>query len=317
MSDDLPPMPEDGESVIGLLEVEPSPVEDEYFEFKDGSYFESSSPSPTPSWQPSRTSTLGLGNHRPSYYLLRIQKYTSYAFTVFSTLHIANTSLIPLLTRSVSESNRYLLLTRPFYQSALTEPLLVAIPLLAHVSSGIALRFYRRHQALRRYGAESHQDRRKIPWPPFSGTSLLGYALLPFAGFHIWTTRILPLYMHGDSSMIGLGYISHGFALHPAVSFAGFAALVSAGVWHTTWGWARWLGLAPTQTTETGSQRSITKKRRWYNINGVAALVTGLWLAGSLGIIGRGGKTDGWIGREFDDLYKVVSLIGKLNKLYV
>lgn len=243
----------------------------------------------------------------------RVQKYSSYAFTIFASFHIANTSLIPLLTRSVHESNRYLLLTRPFYQSALTEPLLVAIPLVAHVSSGIALRLYRRRQALHRYGAESHQDRRKIPWPPFSGTSVLGYALLPFAGFHIWTTRILPVYMHGDSSLISLGYISHGFSLHSVVSFAGFAALVSVGAWHTTWGWARWLGLAPTQVTEMDSRRQIVKKRRWYGINAVSALVTGLWLAGSLGVVGRGGKTDGWIGREFDELYKCVPLIGKWN----
>lgn len=49
--------------------------------------------------------------------------------------------------------------------------------------------------------------------------------------------------------------------------------------------------------------RHLSKKRRWYGINAVSAVVTGLWLAGSLGIVGRGGKTGGWIGREFDELY--------------
>jgi hypothetical protein len=118
--------------------------------------------------------------------------------------------------------------------------------------------------------------------------------------------------------MIGLGYISHGFALHPFVSFAGFTAMVSVGIWHTTWGWARWLSLTPTQVTQSDSesQKRLMEKRRWYGINGIAVLATGLWLAGSLGVVGRGGKTDGWIGREFDELYKAVPLIGRLNWLH-
>lgn len=115
-------------------------------------------------------------------------------------MHIANTSIIPLFTRSVAESNRYLLLTRPYYQSALAEPLLVAIPLVAHVTSGIALRFYRRRQALHRYGAETERDRKTIPWPPISGTSVLGYLTTIAVGAHAWTTRFLPMYMHTETT---------------------------------------------------------------------------------------------------------------------
>lgn len=241
--------------------------------------------------------------------MLRVQRYSSYAFTVFAAFHVANTAVIPLLTRSVSESNRYLLLTRPYYQSALCEPLLVALPLISHVSSGIALRLYRRSQALKRYGAETHRDRRTIPWPALSGTSALGYALVPLAGFHLWSTRILPLYMHGDNSMISLSYISHGFALHPFVSFAGFTALIGIGAFHFTWGWAKWLDRSPAQVGEAESKRHLTRKRRWYSINAIATCLTGLWLAGGLGVVGRGGKTDGWIGREFDELYRTMPLI--------
>ncbi|KAF1959594.1 hypothetical protein CC80DRAFT_523575 [Byssothecium circinans] len=301
--DDRPPMGDEESGVMGLTEVEPSPVEETPAEFKEG-YFPST-PSST------RTSTLGLGNHGPAYYLSRAQKYSSYAFTVFASFHIANTSIIPLLTRSVPESNRYLLLTRPYYQSALTEPILIALPLAAHIASGIALRFYRRRQALKRYGAETHGDRRKIPWPPLSGTSALGYVLVPLASLHIWTTRIFPVYMHGDNSMISLSYISHGFALHPVVSFAGFTAMVGVGVWHFVWGWAKWLGLSPPQVSDIESKRHLIRKRRWYGINAVSALVAGLWLAGGLGIVGRDGKTGGWIGREFDELYNSMPLIGR------
>ena len=245
-------------------------------------------------------------NNRP---VLRIQKYSSYTFAAFTALHFTNISLIPLATRSVLESNRYLLLTRPYYQSAITEPLLVGIPLVAHVTSGIALRLYRRRQALQRYGAETKGDRRTIPWPALTGTSALGYALLPFASFHVWTTRILPLYAHGDSSLINLSYISHGFGLHRFVSFAGFTALVGTGVWHFVWGTAKWLNLAPSQVKAAESQKSLVRKRRWYVINGIAAAITTLWLAGGLGVIGRDGKVDGWIGREYDELYSYIPII--------
>jgi hypothetical protein len=240
-----------------------------------------------------------------------VQKYSSYTFAIFASFHIANTSIIPLITRSVAESNRYLLLTRPYYQSVLAEPLIVAIPLIAHVSSGIALRIYRRRQALFRYGAETHRDRKTIPWPALSGTSTLGYLTTVVVGAHVWTTRILPMYMHGDSSMISLSYVSHSFELFPYLGFAGMTGLVGISVWHMVWGAAKWLGLAPSQVTDTDSPRHLVKKRRWYGINAAAALVTGLWLAGGLGIVGRGGKTVGWIGREFDELYKSLPLIGR------
>ncbi|KAF2280117.1 uncharacterized protein EI97DRAFT_464142 [Westerdykella ornata] len=274
MGDGLPETPDAGMEVTGLTEVEPSPVEETPIEFKE-EYFPFStvrSASPT-------TSVLGLGSHGPAYYLTRVQKYSSYAFTVFTAFHITNTSIIPLLTKSVTESNRYLLLTRPYYQSALTEPLLVAIPLVAHITSGLALRFYRRSQSLRRYGAETRRDKKTIPWPPLSGTSALGYLSVVAVGSHMWTTRILPLYMHGDSSLINLSYVSHSFELFPYLAFGGMTALVGIATWHTVWGWAKWLGFLPSQVTVTDSRRHLIKKRRWYMINAASALVAGLWMA--------------------------------------
>lgn len=239
----------------------------------------------------------------------RIHKYSSYAFGIFTALHITNTSLVPLAVRSVPDANRYLLLTRPYYQSTLAEPLVVALPLLAHISAGIALRLYRRRVALQRYGAETRTDKRRIPWPALSGTAALGYALLPLAGFHVWTTRILPLYMHGDSSLISLSFVAHGFATHPVLSAAGFAALVGTAVVHFVWGAAHWLGWTPAQVGVYAEQKQLVRKRRWYGINAVAALVSGLWLAGGLGVVGRAGKTGGWVGREFDELYRYIPFL--------
>jgi hypothetical protein len=66
MSDDLPPTPEEGEGVMGLMEVDPSPVEETPVEFKEG-YFPDTESQSKPR-VPTRTSTLGLGNHGPAYY---------------------------------------------------------------------------------------------------------------------------------------------------------------------------------------------------------------------------------------------------------
>ncbi|KAJ9621220.1 hypothetical protein H2203_007272 [Taxawa tesnikishii (nom. ined.)] len=307
-----------------LQELEPSPVDDSPSDTRD-SYFPSSEPEqqqqqqqqqdgasdprPTPL---KRSSTLGLNSHSPVWYLTRIQKYSSYAFSVFAAFHITNTSLIPLATRSVSASEPYLLLTRPYYQSwPLAEPFVVALPLLAHVGSGIALRLYRRKQSLEWSGAETRRDKRQVPWPKVSGTSKLGYVLTPLVLGHAFVNRVLPLWKEGGSSSINLSYVSHAFARHPAVSFVGFAALIAAGAWHTVWGWAKWWNLAPAQVTMGGVEGQVTRKRRWYAVNAVSALVAALWMAGGLGVVGRGGRVDGWVGREYDELYQSIPIVGR------
>ncbi|KAL5630179.1 hypothetical protein BROUX41_000051 [Berkeleyomyces rouxiae] len=90
------------------------------------------------------------GSQNLIYYLARVQRYSSYTFSIFTTIHIANTSLVPLLVRTVSASETYLLQARELYQTPLTEPLLVGLPIVAHVGSGVALRFLRRARNLRR-----------------------------------------------------------------------------------------------------------------------------------------------------------------------
>ena len=59
MSEEPLETPDAGEGVMGLTEVDPSPVEETPAEYKDA-YF--------PPIETSRTSTLGLGNHGPAYY---------------------------------------------------------------------------------------------------------------------------------------------------------------------------------------------------------------------------------------------------------
>ena len=300
----------DRDNLASLQEVEPSPVEETPSDSKDNYFPDSSGTS-----SPKTTSSVGLSGHSTTWYLRRIQKYSSYAFSAFTVAHIANTSLIPLATGSVHASEGSLLLTRPYYQSwPIAEPFLIIIPLMAHIGSGLALRLYRRNVNASRYGAETRSEKKQYRdqlWPAVSGISKLGYLSVPLLVGHTFINRGIPDQFPGGSTNIGLSYVSHAFAKHPIVSFSGFAALISVTVFHATWGWAKWLGYTPDQTTATGYERQIAKKRRWYIINGVASAVTALWMAGGFGVIGRGGEAGGWVGRIYDEMYQRIPLVGQ------
>ena len=302
----------DHDSVLGLQEVEPSPVEETPFGSKEGYFDSESTENPA---QPHQTHTLGLSQHSPVWYLSRIQKYSSYVFTAFAGAHIVNTSIIPLVTRSVPESERYLLLTRPYYQAIPAEPLLIIIPLWAHVISGVALRVYRRNLNAKRYGDEEGRAKPSFFssqfWPKVSGISKLGYPFVYLLVGHVFINRAIPNQLPGGSSNVNLSYVSHAFAKHPAISYAGFAALLTVGCFHITWGWAQWLGLTPNQVKVSGPERQVWKKRRWYIINGLAAAVTGLWMAGGFGVIGRAGEAPGYVGRMYDEMYRRIPLVGE------
>ncbi|KAI9820294.1 MAG: hypothetical protein M1827_005916 [Pycnora praestabilis] len=297
------------EDSLSLQEVEPSPVDDDPIDVEKDGYFPPDSTKPPPPL--ARSSTLGLGGHSAVYYLNHIHKYSSYTFSIFLAFHVTNTSIIPIVTRSLSTSDTYLLLTRPYYQSPLAEPLIIILPLLAHITSGIALRLYRRRQLAEWYGADTKAERRRLPWPKLSGTSALGYALIPLVAGHAFVNRIIPLWVEGGSSSIGLQYVAHGFAKHPAVAFAGYAVLVGTAAWHVVWGWAKWLGVNPSQVVEGGPEGVLRRKRRWYGVNVVSVVVAGVWMAGGLGVVGRGGEVTGWLGREYDELYRRVPIVGR------
>jgi hypothetical protein len=270
---------------------------------------------------------------------MRIQRYSSYTFTFFASLHLATTSIIPLVAQSVPASESYLLLAREIYQTPLSEPLLVALPIAAHVGSGIALRLLRRAHNLRRYyhyyddhGGEKHPlplhprhpvDDDQHPaaptlaqgWPVFSYIAGSGYVFTGILAAHVFMNRALPLLVEGDSANIGLAYVAHGFVRHRVVSWLAYAVLLAAGCGHMVWGWARWLGSAQAAgwalERPTGNlvfDRATRKRRRTrlVVINAVAAVVAGVWAAGGLGIVARGGETLGWVGKLYDGLYEKV-----------
>lgn len=261
----------------------------------------------------------------------RIQRYSSYAFTIFAGIHFATTSLVPLVTRSVPASESSLLLAREIYQTRISEPLLVAIPLVAHVGSGIALRLLRRSQNLRRYGGATpgvfalHQQRAAglkplRVWPRLGYISIAGYAFTVFLGAHVFMNRVLPLAVEGDSANVGLAFVAHGFSRHAVLSWLSFAGLLAAGCGHMVWGWAKWLGLADKagwigDLSTTSGNRAVdkaTRKRRrrvWMGINGLAVVATLLWAAGGLGVVARGGLAQGWVGKLYDEMYDKVPFL--------
>lgn len=148
-------------------------------------------------------------------------------------------------------------------------------------------------------------------WPELSGTSVLGYMLAPLVIGHAFVNRVLPLLVEGGSSGIGLSYVSHGFAKDPATSFVGYTLLIGIASWHVGWGWAKWLGFTPRQVTEGGMERAWRRKWRWYSINGLSALLAAISMAGGLGIVGRGGKSLGWVGTGYDELYRRIPVVGQ------
>src|SRR6185437_4340079 len=118
-------------------------------------------------------------------------------------------------------------------------------PVVTHVLSGVALRIYHRRQDARRHGAESHAERRSIPWPKVSRTSALGFALYPMFVAHVLVNRVLPFKVLGGSSRVGLRYFAHGMTTHPWLLNAAYAVMLSVASWHFVGGAAKWLRWSP------------------------------------------------------------------------
>ncbi|OJJ45530.1 hypothetical protein ASPZODRAFT_153176 [Penicilliopsis zonata CBS 506.65] len=321
----------DTRSLISMQELDPSPVDDLSPDPESGEYL----PKPLDDELLGREVpeskfsgfNLGLRGYRWDSWLSTIQKYSTYPPTLFFTLHIANTSLIPLVTSSVSSSESFLLLTRPIYQSPSLEHIVLTVPVLAHIVSGIVLRNIRASRRARLYGAETRAQRHLLTfWPKVNLQARLGYVLVPLLGIHVLVNRVVPLVVEGGSSGVGLGYVAHGFARSPLLWNIYYLLFVAAGVWHFVGGWAAWMGWRVTTARQErgrnkgslggylgfveSQERVKRRKRMWWMVNGIAALGTSIWLAGALGVIGRGGEGFGWEAENWNVLYKSVPVIG-------
>lgn len=295
-------------SAVPMHEIEPSPVEEESDPFESESL-----PLPaTTKKSYSATNFLGLSPHQTIHLLSNIQKYATVGPSIYLTLHYTNTALIPLFTQSLNKSDSLLLLTRPYYQSFPLEPLLIFAPVVAHVFSGIALRVYRRRQNAKRHGAETHKERKSIPWPKLSLTSALGYALYPMFVAHVLVNRITPQKVEGGSSGVGLRYFAYGVSRHPLLANIGYAAMLSVASWHFVGGAAKYLKLSREYVTDGGDYGIRRRRRRGWIINAISASVAAAWIAGGLGVIGRAkdGGWQAWEVKNWDAIYKAVPIVG-------
>jgi hypothetical protein len=212
-------------------------------------------------------------------------------------------------------------MTRELYQTRLTEPLLIGLPVLAHVVSGVAIRLLRRHYNMKRYYGDARpgfwgstsSKASLLPsplssriWPAFSNIAASGYFFTVLLSSHIAMNRVLPLIVDGDSSNIGLGYVAHGFARHASSAWIAYILLLSAGVGHMVWGMAKWLELAPPANWKKITFDRPTRKRRrraWWTVNATAVALATIWAAGGLGVVARAGPAQGWLASVYDDIY--------------
>ncbi|RMZ81991.1 hypothetical protein DV737_g2338, partial [Chaetothyriales sp. CBS 132003] len=267
----LPPLtPVESVSNTPMQDIEPSPVDGDD---DDGPTLPRHKDDLPAFSQSSFTHFLGLTPSRTMRMLSAIQKYSVLPPCLYLTMHYSNTALIPLFTQSLAESEKQLLLTRPYYQSFPLEQLLVFAPIASHVFSGIVLRLYRRRRNAKRYGAYTYNDRKRIPWPKVSLTSALGFALYPMLAAHVISCRITPLKVEGGSSGVGLRYFAHGIAKHPIVANTAYVTMLSVASWHFVTGAAKYLKLSREYIADGGDFGRIKKRRRDWIINGVAAAI--------------------------------------------
>ncbi|KAF7593040.1 RNA methyltransferase tRNA(m5U54)methyltransferase [Aspergillus hancockii] len=206
----------DTHSMVSMQRLDASPVQEAFPDRESGLYIpREQDPKPgSKSHGGLSTPKLGLSGYSWTSWLSTIQKYSSYPPTLFFALHVANTSLFPLATRSVPDSEPYLLLTRPIYQSPGLEHVILTIPILIHVASGIVLRNIRSYRRARLYGAETRSQRHLLNfWPRVSLQARLGSPLFELMSLslsgpsRIATFRItfdyvrsnVPIYSHGLS----------------------------------------------------------------------------------------------------------------------
>ncbi|RMZ91126.1 hypothetical protein DV736_g1636, partial [Chaetothyriales sp. CBS 134916] len=303
-----PLTPVESLSQTPMHDIEPSPVDGDD---DDGPTLPRHKDDLSNSAQSSFTHFLGLTPSRTTRILSTIQKYSVLPPCLYLTMHYTNTALIPLFTQSLAESEKQLLLTRPYYQSFPLEQLLIFGPIVSHVFSGIALRLYRRRRNAKRHGAFTHKDRKRIPWPKVSLTSALGFALYPMLVAHVITCRITPLEVEGGSSGVGLRYFAHGVAKHPIFANTAYATMLSVASWHFVSGAAKYLKLSREYITDGGDFGRVKKRRRDWIISGVAATIAVVWIAGGLGVIGTGGQGAGWEAKQWDKIYEAVPILGR------
>ncbi|KAL4972441.1 hypothetical protein BDW66DRAFT_144149 [Aspergillus desertorum] len=314
----------DTKSIMSMRELDPSPVDETFPDIASEGYTKKYEP---PLGRRNFGWSLGLRGQNWDSWLSVLQRYSTYPPIFFAVLHFANTSLIPIATRSVPESDNYLLLTRPIYQSPSLEHVILTMPVLTHIASGIALRNIRSSRRARLYGAETRDQRYALSfWPRMSLQARLGYVFAPLLASHVFVNRVMPIMIDGGSSSISLSFVAHGIARNRVFWVTYYHIFVFVGVYHILGGLASWMGWRITTARKTRGSKKGTlegglghtesdqhvkrRKKMWWNFNKIAALGACVWLAGALWIVGNGGEGSGWEAKGWNEIYNQVPVIG-------
>lgn len=172
------------------------------------------------------------GGSRLFPFLQKVQRYSSYSFTAFLTLHAASVIVAPVVSPELGNSTMQF--TSAVYQAPAVEPILVYGSALAHVGAGLVLR------AHKLYLDRVHYNKFLKGWA--NPTVLSGYVLMPIVVGHAVYHRIAPQWILGDSSMITLDYVAYSVHHHPILAWSALLSLVGVGVFHVSRGWHKWLG---------------------------------------------------------------------------
>lgn len=194
-------------------------------------------------------------------------------------MHAASVMVAPLW--SIESAEYTLQFTAAIYQSSLVEPWLVYGSLGAHIASGLLLRAHKAYLSKKYYDV----------WalPKFSPVAISGFALTPLLAGHIWSTRIAPQMVLGDSSLISLNYIAHFIHKYPVFSRISYFMLGFLTSYHVIWGFKKWFGL-------------YGKKYRkaTFGIYFGALIATAV----SIARIGRLPRVSGWVASQYDLVFK-------------
>lgn len=216
-------------------------------------------------------------------WLQAAQKYSSYVFTGFFSMHVAAVVVAPVF--SVSAGDAAMQFTNVIYQSPLVEPWLVYGSLGTHIVAGTALRIYRVYTSKKHYGKYWSSTSRLSP------LSLSGYVLTPFVLGHLLSTRVVPEHVFGDSSLITLQYITNSIAQHPVMIWSSMAPLIVFSFYHVAFGYKRWLKVPP---------------KKWAKqIYGGIAVLTSLGFA-SLMRIAAQAPASGWLATQYEQVSKLI-----------
>lgn len=225
-------------------------------------------------------------HHRPAgqfWSILRsVQRYSSYGFTAFATMHVASVIVTPAF--SLEAGNSTLNFSKAVYQEWYLEPVLVYAPLTLHIASGAILRFHANYLHRKHY---LKWPTLKRVWSKMSGVSKTGVIITPMILLHLYTMRIAPLNVLGDSASINLEYVAHWFHNSPIFMWSVYPLMVFGTIFHMTMGWKKWLELYGRKYTRlffgiTGS----------FTVLGVVSLVR----------MARMPQATGWIAKQFNQV---------------